>query len=309
MLSPITRRHALGKMHRGGIGVELNSEKAYQYFLAAAKLEHEFAQFAAANALLSGTGVEKNVQGAVDWFRKCAEKGNPFAAYQPGVLFSAGQEISIDDSLAQKFYSIAISGFISLDLKQPNAGIERKIAQMFCSRNGTAQNYAAAVQWFSISAAKGDPYSQFQFARMIQKGEGTPVDELKAQLIYAAAISGFLKILQEKPDADLLYKVGMMYEAGLGTKRKLSSAKQYYTEAAAEGNVHAQLRLNQIQAYQNQAAVSAVMGLFNAFAYSLGDNIKDSTTRKYRHDRKLIQKQKVLKEVHGHQYDDHEEMM
>jgi len=116
-------------------------------------------------------------------------------------------------------------------------------------------------------------------------------------------------MLQEKPDADLLYKVGMMYEAGLGTKRDLSTAKQYYTEAAAEGNVHAQLRLNQIQAYQNQAAVSAVMGLFNAFAYSLGDNIKDSTTRKYRHDRKLMQKQKTLKEVHGHQYDEQEEMM
>ncbi|WP_444641242.1 SEL1-like repeat protein [Caproiciproducens sp. R1] len=293
--------YELGKMYRDGIGVESNKEKAYQHFLAAAKLGHEFAQFAAAKALLSGAGVEKNIQGAVDWFRECAEKENPFAAYQLGVLFSAGEEISKDDSLAQKFYSMAIAGFISLDRKKPDAGIERKIAQMFYSGNGTAQNYAAAAQWFSMSAAKDDPYSQFQFARMIQKGEGTPVDELKSQLIYAAAISGFLKILQENPDADLLYKVGMMYEAGLGIKRDLSTAKQYYTEAAAEGNVHAQLRLNQIQAYQNQAAVSTVMGLFNAFVYSLGDNIKDSTTRKYRHDRKLTQKQKA--------YDEQEELM
>ena len=101
----------------------------------------------------------------------------------------------------------------------------------------------------------------------------------------------------------------MMYEAGFGTKRDLSNAKQFYTEAAAKGNIHAQLRLNQIEAFQNQAAVSAVMGLFHAFAYSLGDNVKDSTTRKYRHDHKLMQKQKALKETHGHQYDDQEEMM
>ncbi|MDF1493944.1 tetratricopeptide repeat protein [Caproiciproducens sp. CPB-2] len=146
------------------------SKKLLQYFLAAAKLGHEFAQFAAAKALLSGIGVEKNVQGAVDWFRKCAEKGNPFAAYQLGLLLSAGKEIPKDDSLAQKFCSIAISGFISLDHKQPDAGMERKIALMFYSGNGTAQNYAAAAQWFSMSAVKGDPYSQFQLARMTERG-------------------------------------------------------------------------------------------------------------------------------------------
>lgn len=301
--------YALGKMYRDGIGVELNNEQAYQYFLAAAKLEHEFAQFAAAKALLSGTGVEKNVQGAIYWFRKCSEKGNPFAAYQLAMLFSAGKEIPKDDLLAQKFYSMALVEFISIDHVQPDAGMERRIAQMFYSGNGTAQNYAAAAQWFSMSAERGDPYSQFQLARMIQKGEGIPVDVLKAQLIYASALAGFQKILQGNPDPDLLYKVGMMYDAGLGTKRDLSTAKQYYVEAAAEGNIHAQLRLNQIQAFQNQAAISAVMGLFNAFAYSLGDNIKDSTTRKYKHDRKLVQKQKVLKETHGHQYDDQEEIM
>ena len=301
--------YALGKMYRDGIGVELNNERAYQYFLAAAKSEHEFAQFAAAKALLSGIGVEKNLQGAVYWFRKCAEKGNPFAAYQLAVLFSTGKEIPKDDLLAQKFYSMALAGFITLDRGKPDADMERRIAQMFYSGNGTAQNYAAAAQWFSMSAAKSDPYSQFQLARMMQKGEGIPDDELKAQLFYASALVGFQKILQGKPDPDLLYKVGMMYEACLGTKRDLSTAKQFYTEAAAEGNIHAQLRLNQIEAFQNQAAVSAVTGLFNAFAYSLGDNIKDSTTRKYRHDRKLVQKQKALKEVHGHQYDDQEEMM
>ena len=274
--------YALGKMYRDGIGVELNNEKAYQYFLAAAKSEHEFAQFAVAKALLSGTGVEKNAQGAVYWFRKCAEKGNPFATYQLAMIFSAGKEIPKDNLLVQKFYSMALVGFISLDRKQPDAGMERRIAQMFYSGNGTAQNYAAAAEWFSMSAEKGNPYSQFQLARMMQKGEGIPVDELKAQLIYASALDGFLKMLQEKPDADLLYKVGMMYEAGFGTKRDLSNAKQFYTEAAAKGNIHAQLRLNQIEAFQNQAAVSAVMGLFHAFAYSLGDNVKDSTTHKYR---------------------------
>ena len=262
--------YALGRMYRDGIGMELNSEKAYQYFLAAAKSEHKFAQFATAKALLSGTGVEKNVQGAVDWFRKCAEKGNSFAAYQLGVLFSEDKEVPKDDLLAQKFYSMALVGFIFLDRKQPEADMERRIAQMFYSGNGTAQNYAAAAQWFSMSAEKGDPYSQFQLARMIQKGEDIPVDELKAQLIYASALASFQKILQGNPEPDLLYKVGMMYEAGLGTKRDLSTAKQYYTEAAAEGNIHAQLRLNQIEAFQNQVAVSAVMGLFNAFAYSLG---------------------------------------
>ena len=151
------------------------------------------------------------------------EKGNPFAAYQLAVLFSAEKVIPKDDLLVQKFYSLALTGFFTLDRGKPDAGMERRIAQMFYSGNGTAQNYAAAAQWFSMSAAKSDPYSQFQLARMMQKGEGIPANEHKAQLIYASALDGFLKILQGNPDADLLYKVGMMYEAGLGTKRDLST--------------------------------------------------------------------------------------
>lgn len=60
------------------------------------------------------------------------------------------------------------------------------------------------------------------------------------QLIYASALARFQRALQGSPDSDLSYKVRRMYESGLGTRRDLSTAKQYYTEAATEGNIHAQ---------------------------------------------------------------------
>ena len=290
----------------------------------------------------AGKGVEKDVAAAVRWFSKSADRNNFYSAYQLGELLSDKELPKDTEELkglysslsglseenrkaiasmdkyhlinalrfcSNTYYTKALTGYIESEAKDPDDKIEYKIAQMYHSGKGTIKNDPKAFQWFSLSASKGNAYAQFQVARMLEKGEGIATNKRQAQMIYASALAGFLKILQEKPDADLLYKVGMMYESGLGTKRDLSTAKQYYAEAAAEGNIHAQLRLNQIQAYHNQAAVSAVMGLFSAFAYSLGDNIKDSTTRKYRHDRKLVQKQKVLKEVHGHQYDDQEEIM
>ncbi|MBW7573152.1 MobP3 family relaxase [Caproiciproducens faecalis] len=309
--------YRLAQMYNNGQGVEKDDElagalfkKALNEFIEQDKQQPDVdTEFRVANMFLKGLGVEKTVRDAVDWFRKCAEKGNPFAAYQLGVLFSKGTEISKDDLQAQKFYSMALAGFIPIDREHPDADMERRIAQMFYFGNGTNQNYATAAQWFSMSAEKGDTYSQFQLAHMMQKGEGIPADELRAQLLYASALAGFQKSLQENPNPDLLYKVGRMYESGLGTTRNISTAKQYYAAASAGGNFYAQIRLNQIDAFQNQAAVSAVMGLFNAFAYSLGENIRDSTTRKYRPDRKFINRQKALKEVHGHQYDDQEEMM
>ena len=290
----------------------------------------------------AGKGVEKDVAAAVRWFSKSADRNNFYSAYQLGELLS-DKELPKDTEELKELYSSlsglskenrkaiasidkyqlinalrfcsntyytkALTGYIESEAKDPDDKLEYKIAQMYHSGKGTVKNDPEAFRWFSLSASKGNAYAQFQAARMLEKGEGIAANKRQAQMIYASALDGFLKILHEKPDADLLYKVGMMYEAGLGTKRDFSTAKQYYVEAAAEGNIHAQLRLNQIQAYQNQVAVSAVMGLFNAFAYSLGDNIKDSTTRKYRHDRKLVQKQKALKETHGHQYDDQEEMI
>lgn len=190
-----------------------------------------------------------------------------------------------------------------------NDSIEYRIGQMLFSGKGCAVDKSAAFQWLNRSAEHNNSYAQFQVARMLQSGDGILKDEIRAGEFYVRALQGFLKLNQEEPDAGLQYKIATMFEFGLGVSRNVTAAKQWYRMSADLGNEHAAERLNQISEMETNMAVSSVLSLFRAFGRSLGENVMDSTTHKYRQDRKLMQKQHELKVERGHKYDDQEQVM
>jgi uncharacterized protein len=298
--------YSLGKMYCDGTGVEISVQTSYSYFLAAAKLEHEFAQFAVAKALLYGIGTKQNSSEALRWFSKSAEKGNHYAEYQAAELLSVGEErkdIPNNGIQAQFFYNLALNGFIKSDRKNPNDSQEFRIGQMFYRGKGTVLDFTSAAHWFSLSAEKGNVQAQFQLARMFQIGEGVSIDEQRAQELYSAAFQGFMKSLKEEPDSGLQLKIRTMYQFGLGVEKNMTTAKQWFTASADAGNEYATERLNQIGAFEMQASVGSVLGLFRALARNMGNSINDSTTHKYRQDRKLLNKQHQMKAAHGHKHE------
>lgn len=286
--------YALGKMYRDG-----NAHTAFKYFLSAAKLEHGFAQYAVAKALLAGEGIEKNVPEAIKWFEKCAERGNHFAEYKLAVLFSEGKEVPKDEIKAQKHYAAALAGFLQMEQESPDADMEYRIAGMFLNGKGCAIDYPTAALWLSRCSAAGNFMAQYQLAGLLYTGKGIPQNEQKAQLLYASALRGFTESIKVNPNSDMLYLIGIMQERGLGTSRDIQTAKYFYSVAAQIGNESAADRLQQIETAENKAVLNSVFGIFRAFAQSMGNNINDSTRHKYRQDKKLLQKQRELKHSHG----------
>jgi uncharacterized membrane protein YqjE len=73
--------------------------------------------------------------------------------------------------------------------------------------------------------------------------------------------------------------------------------------AAENGNEYAQEQLNNINAFQgtvtNAAVLGALGGIIKNLSHSLSRNVIDSTTHKYRQDRKLMQKEMRLKAIQG----------
>ncbi len=268
------------------------------------QLEHRIG-----NMFLNGKGTQKNSQEALHWLSGSAEKGNSYAAYQVGQMLEEGKDIPKHELRAQFYYNLALNGFIASEHDNPDDSQEFRIGQMFYQGKGSVMDYPTASQWFSQSAEKGNAHSQFQLARMLQNGEGVLKDEQGAQKLYALAFQGFIKMLKEEPDSGLQYKIGTMYEFGLGVEKNTNTAKQWFSASAETGNEYAADRLNQIESFEEQAAISSVMGLFRAFARNIGSGINDSTTHKYHQDRKLMQKQKSINISQRQKYDSQEQTM
>jgi uncharacterized protein len=256
-----------------------------------------------------GKGTQPNLIEALPWFTLSAEKGSSYAAFQAGQILEERKDMPNNEIQSRFFYSLALNGFIQAEHQNPDDGQEYRIGQMFYRGKGTMVDYTAAANWFSLSAERGNAQAQFQLARMLQIGEGVPIDEQRAQALYSMAFQGFMKSLQEEPDSGLQFKIGTMYQFGLGVEKNIGTAKQWFSASVEAGNEFAQERLNQIGAFETQAAVGSVLGLFRALARNMGNSINDSTTQKYRQDKKLMQKQHALKVSHGHKYDDQEQSM
>ena len=74
------------------------------FYQKAANKGNEEAMFALGNMYKMGKGVEKNMNIAVDWFRKAAEKGHAAAQYQYGYcLYNGGGGVKVDKKEAVKW--------------------------------------------------------------------------------------------------------------------------------------------------------------------------------------------------------------
>ncbi|KAA0446333.1 MAG: sel1 repeat family protein [Candidatus Thioglobus sp.] len=63
----------LGMMQMNGLGMVANQALGFENFIKAAEQNHAFAHHMIAVAYMSGEGVEKNINKAVEWFEKAAE--------------------------------------------------------------------------------------------------------------------------------------------------------------------------------------------------------------------------------------------
>ncbi|WP_457945425.1 MobP3 family relaxase [Caproiciproducens sp. LBM24188] len=305
----IHSNYCMAQMYYGGEGVPQDYSEALHCYKAAAEGKDRYAYYALGRMFDTGTGVEQNRSAAASWFTLASKENVPYADYRLAQMCAAGQGMEQDTELSGILYRKALEEFLEQEKRQPNAADELRIAGMYLHGLGVDVNPKEAAKWLELCAEKEDPHAQYQLARMLQTGDGVMKNENRAGEFYTKAFQAFVKLNHEEPDDALQYKIGIMLEFGLGVKRDVTAAKEWYRMAADSGNESAAERLNQIHAMETGMAVNSVLSLFRALSQSMGDSIKDSTTHKYRQDRKLLQKQRERKIEHGHKYDDQEQAM
>ena len=100
-------QYALGVMQLRGESKNSSPEKAYQWFLLAAKKGHSTAMFNVGVALWEGSGVEQDREEALEWWQQSAEKGDSGAQFNLGLAYYLGEILPRDIDTAAKWISKA----------------------------------------------------------------------------------------------------------------------------------------------------------------------------------------------------------
>lgn len=204
-----------------------------------------------------------------------SQRGNVLADYDLGKLYSTDKlgERNEETSIAK--YTRALQGFLQIEpnSKKLKPYVQYRIGKMFCYGLGTEQNYQKAFEWFERSAkqknkfaqfslanlyyygsgiekdlsqaflwyqrssSQGQPYAAYSIAQMYRYGEYVTKDNDTAQRYYKQALSGFLKIeSDDMANDDLFYKLGQMFNLGLGTDSDVTKAIKYFKRSAEMNN-------------------------------------------------------------------------
>ena len=184
VMKPVDMRsyvwYRIGKMHCYGLGTEQDYEKAFEWFLKSAQEGNKFAQYSLANLYYYGNGVEKDLSQAFLWYRKSSEQGQPYAPYAVAQMYDKGEYISQSEETAQRYYKVALSGFLELESKgQADDNLYYKLGAMYKKGLGTEIDIPKAIEYFEKSAE--NMWSTYQLGRLYLFGaEGVEKDKEKA---------------------------------------------------------------------------------------------------------------------------------
>jgi len=147
--------HNLGLMYHGGLGVEkIDSKQAFDYFEKAANEGLAKAQYFLGYMHFGGHGTPKNLTHAEKWLELSADQGFSRAQGLLGVLYGEQGEI---DLAAQFLYYAAVQG---LSEAQHLYAIHLEYGV------GIEQDIEGAKKWYKKAAEQGNPYAQYEMARI-----------------------------------------------------------------------------------------------------------------------------------------------
>lgn len=184
VMKPVDMRsyvwYRIGKMHCYGLGTEQDYEKAFEWFLKSAQEGNKFAQYSLANLYYYGNGVEKDLSQAFLWYRKSSEQGQPYTPYAVAQMYDKGEYVSQSEETAQRYYKVALSGFLELESKgQADDNLYYKLGAMYKKGLGTEIDIPKAIEYFEKSAE--NMWSTYQLGRLYLFGaEGVEKDKEKA---------------------------------------------------------------------------------------------------------------------------------
>lgn len=225
---------------------EPDFKAAYRLFLEEAETGNALAMHDLGRMHRDGLGMEMDEAAAQKWYQKAlrafqmaeAEKPKPYLEYRIGKMYAAGLGTAQDYTEAASWFDMAV--------EQNHKYAQYSLAGLYYQGYGVNQNYKTAFYLFSLSSGQGNPYASYELAKMLRDGLGTKKNTEKADEHFQEAFTGFSLLERRNRDDKLQYRLGQMLYTGIGTKKDIPAAIGYFEKAAKLGNVHSQYMLGRI---------------------------------------------------------------
>ncbi len=156
------------------------------------------------------------------------EKGDWCAQVNMGILYEEGTFVGQDERKALEYYLMAA--------ENGSTGAMNNIGNFYLHGKGVAKDYDKAVAWYQKAAElSGNAAAECSLGMCYQYGYGTKMDYEKARRFYELSAKQGLGLAY--------YRMGLLYEQGLGVAKDIRIAKQYFGEALHRGCREAALKL------------------------------------------------------------------
>lgn len=276
-----------------GRGTNRNRKDAAKYFTSCADAGYVAAQYKLALMLYNGQGVPRNTRLAIKYFQRVVFDKHKLSSKYMRLPHEISQVQMVHES-ARCIRSAAESGCVEAqqvyawllmagevfqkDVKEAMSFF-RKAADkgdrgsqyylgLHLSATPGANNINEAARYFKLAADQNYPQAQFQYALLLDNGDGMNRDYAEAAKYYKLAAD------QGISQAQICY--GNMLESGEGTELNMAESARYYRMAARQGEVNAIIRY----AYMLQEGIGVEKNKARAFKYYLkGAQLKNATAQ------------------------------
>lgn len=174
---------------------------------------------------LAGCGVTKDRQLALDYFKRAAQNGDPYA----------NLSLFVEDEMPPQ---VAFT-YIKRLAEQGYALAQNVLSFQYANGTGCITNTDQAVVWALKAVEQGNAAAQFNLGFYFQHGIGVPEDPQQAFACYQKAAEQGFSLAQRF--------LGFCYELGTGVSKDLQQAVFWYQKAAEQGDEPAQQRLRELK--------------------------------------------------------------
>lgn len=238
--------------------------EAYRLFLLEAESGNALAMHDLGRMFTDGLGREIDLTAAQEWYKKALEaflreertaeeRQRPYLQYRIGKMFAAGlcterrtncPEKSGEDGLGRDYAEAAV--WFSNAVGANHKYAQYSLAGLYYRGQGVEQDYELAHHLYECSADQGNPYADYELAKMCRDGIGTEKNTARSDAHFIQAYNGFLELEVRNHDDKLQYRLGQMLHTGTGTEQDDIAAADYWERSARLGNVNAQYALGKL---------------------------------------------------------------
>lgn len=197
-----------------------SAQSTYKQYIKAAKKGDADAQYRIGSCYSKGSGVERDEEKAVSWWRKAAEQGHAISQGLLGYAYDKGEGVKKNPSLAVFWYRKAAEQDVPL--------AQTVLAMCYNSGKGVQKDEVQAVYWFRKAAQQGFLEAQYWMGLCYSNGWGVDKDEVQALNWY--------RIAADQGHAGAQGCVGYCYLEGIGVPKDNSQAVSWLQKSVKNGD-------------------------------------------------------------------------